>query len=205
MNEKEEKEMRRILVVGLSIVAMMAAPAALAGEIDVFGSYMSTDDFDESWGVGLRTGWQFGDGPIGMELRASYFPELGQDLDDLVDEIDAPGDFFDQQSAEAIPLDAGLIFMLTDTVHIGGGASYVILDSDLADLDDETGFYGVVGFRTAGDSGLGFFVEGIYRQIEASIDPDDIDELDDINDQFSDDIPLDLDGFTVNAGLTFRW
>ena len=197
--------MRRFMIIAFSTMALALAVPASAGEVDIFGSYMSTDDFDESWGAGVRTGWQFGDGPVGMELRASYFPELGTDFDDLVDEIDAPGDFFDQQEVEAIPLDVGVTFQIAEVIHVGAGASYVLLDSDFADLDDETGFYGVVGFRTAGDSGVGFFVEGLYRSIEASIDPDDVDELDQIDDVFTDNVALDLDGFTVNAGVTFRW
>lgn len=197
--------MKRLLLVAFSTFALAFAMPAAAGEFDVFGSYMTTDDFDESWGAGIRTGWQFGDGPVGLELRGTYFPELGTDFDDLVDEIDAPGDFFDQQDVEAIPLDVGVTFMIGEVFHVGAGGSYVLLDSDFADLDDETGYYGVVGFRTAGTSGMGFFVEGLYRSIEASIDPDDVEEFDDIRDSFTDDIALDLDGISVNAGVTFRW
>lgn len=197
--------MRRIVLIAVSAAALALAAPATAGEVDLFGSYMTTDDFDDSWGAGVRTGWQFGDSPLGMEFRASYYPELGTDLDDLVDEIDAPGDFFDQQDAEAIPLDVGVTFQIGEAIHVGGGATYVLLDSDFADLDDETGFYGVVGFRTAGDSGVGLFVEGLYRSIEASIDPEDIDDFEEIDDVFTDNVALDLDGFTVNAGVTFRW
>lgn len=200
--------MKQALLIAFSCIALMFAVPATAGEFDVFGSYMSTDDFDDSWGAGIRTGWQFGMSPLGMEVRASYFPELGTDLDDLVDEIDAPGDFFDQQDVEAIPLDLGVTFKIADTVHVGGGVSYVMLDSDFGDLDDETGFYGVVGFRTARAEGVGFFVEGLYRTIEASVDPDDFDDVDDpddVPDLFTDDVAIDLDGFTVNAGVTFRW
>ncbi len=200
--------MKQLLLVTFSCIALAVALPAGAAEIDVFGSYMTADDFDSSWGAGVRTGWQFGDSPLGMELRGTYYPELGTELQDLVDEIDAPGDFFDQQDAEAIPIDLGVTYQIADTVHVGGGVSYVMLDSDFASLDDETGFYGVVGFRTAQDSGIGFFAEGIYRKIQASINPDDINDVEDpdqIPDLFQDTVDLDLDGFSVNAGVTFRW
>jgi hypothetical protein len=193
--------MKRNFQAVLLVFAMIAAVPAAAAELDLFGSYMTTDDFDDSWGVGVRTGWTFGGGPIGMELRASYFPELGEDIGTLIDEVGTG--FFDRQDLSAIPLDAGLTFMIGRNVHVGAGFTYIILDADFADLDDETGFYGSLGFRTAGRTGIGFFAEGIYRSIEGSIDPSTIRGIGDID--ISDDVPFDLSGLTVNAGITFRW
>lgn len=174
----------------LALAAGTAAPAA-ATDFTVFGSYWNTQDADNALGGGAKL--RFGI----VELRGTYFSDVTADTDP---------ERFDFE-VQAIPLEAGLAFKFAenDTIspYVGGGAGYYMLDTNIGDIDDEVGYYAVVGadFGNFGSSGLAINAEAIYRSMEATVrneedltDPD-IDE----------DVALNLDGLGVNVGLTWRF
>ncbi len=81
--------------------------------------------------------------------------------------------------------------------------SYLRLTSDFGDIQDEVGFYTVLGATVGDEEGPEFFFEGLWRKATAHvrIDPAHFDEIEDI--QVDDHASLKLDGPTVNAGV--RW
>ena len=84
--------------------------------------------------------------------------------------------------------------------YVGAGVGYYLLDTDRFEVDDEVGFYGVIGGEFGDPDGLSFMVEGMYRNIEAEVRDDDID--DDIE---FDDVDFDLSGPVLNAGIVWRF
>ncbi len=183
--------MKKTILCAAAALTILAAPAAKATDFGVFGSYWSTEDADNALGGGakLRLG-RF------VELRGTYFSDVTADTDP---------ERFDFE-VSAIPVEAGLRFDFAEneafSPYVGGGASYVFLDTTEGDIDDELGWYAVLGAEFARQpSGLGFMVEGIYRGIEATVTEDNDGFPDDIHDN----VNLNLDGFGVNAGLVWRF
>ena len=197
--------MRRIVLASALAFLVVGGAPAMATDLNLFGSYWQTGDFDDTFGGGVRLG--FGDGPVQFELRGSYFPDIAEDFEQL---FDSDSEFEDQFEITAIPLEAGVTFNFggseTFNPYIGGGASYILLDTDIGEVDDEVGFYVVGGFKAArDDGGVGFFAEAIYRNIEGQVnfDPEDFDDVDDVD--FDDDFDLDLAGIGANVGIVFRF
>lgn len=183
---------------GFAVLCLLAAVPASAGDIGLYGSYWDTDALGETAGAGIRFG--FGSGAVRFELRGSYFPDLSEDFDELVEDGDLDvGDF----EIKATVPEAGLVINLAPNgavqPYVGGGVSYYLLDTNLFELDDEVGYYGVAGFTLGGGRGSGaaFFAEAMYRSVEGTVREDD-DELDE-------DVDIDLSGLAVNAGVRFRF
>lgn len=197
--------MRRIVLTSILAFCLVGVAPAMATDLSLFGSYWQTGDFDDTFGGGTRLG--FGDGPVQFELRASYFPDIAEDFEQL---FDSDSEFEDQFEITAIPVEAGVTFNFAGnesfSPYIGGGASYILLDTDIGEVDDEVGFYVVAGFKAGGnDGGVGFVAEAIYRNIEGQVnfDPEDFDDVDDVD--FDDDFDLDLAGVGANVGIVFRF
>ena len=130
-------------------IALLAAPAA-ATDFGIGAAYWSTDDTDQALGVATKLGFRF------FELRATYFSDVTADTDP---------ERFDFE-VKAIPLEAGFVFPFAEgaafSPYVGGGAGYYLLDTTEGDIDDEVGWYAVVGTDFGGsDSGLGFNLEAI--------------------------------------------
>lgn len=182
--------MKKTLLFAAAALALMAGPAA-ATDFSVYGAYWNTQDADEALGVGakLRLG-RF------VELRGTYFSDVTADTDP---------ERFDFE-VSALPLEAGLRFDFGEnesfTPYVGGGAGYYRLDTTEGDIDDEVGYYAVLGAEFARQpSGLGFMAEAIYRNMEATVTEDD----DGFPDDIRDDVILRLDGLGVNAGIVWRF
>ena len=197
--------MRRIVLTSILAFCIVGVAPAMATDFNLFGSYWQTGDFDDTFGGGTRIA--FGDGPVQFELRGSYFPDIAEDFEEL---LDSDSEFQDQFEITAIPLEAGVVFNFAGnesfSPYIGGGATYVLLDTDIGEVDDEVGFYVVGGFKAGGsDGGVGFFAEAIYRNIEGQVnfDPEDFEDIDDVD--FDDDFDLDLAGIGANVGIVWRF
>jgi opacity protein-like surface antigen len=183
--------MKKTILCVAAALTILAVPAAKATDFGVFGSYWGTEDADNALGGGakLRLG-RF------VELRGTYFSDVTADTDP---------ERFDFE-VSAIPLEAGLRFDFAEneafSPYVGGGASYYLLDTSEGDIDDEVGWYAVVGAEFARQpSGLGIMAEAIYRGVEATVTED----SDGFPDDIHDDVTLNLDGFGVNAGLVWRF
>lgn len=184
--------MRRTLLFAAVAMALMAGPAA-ATDFSLYGAYWNTQDFDEALGGGAKV--RFGKY---VELRGTYFSDVTADTDP---------ERFDFE-VSALPIEAGLRFDFAEggafTPYVGAGAGYYMLDTTEGEIDDEVGFYAVLGAEFGRqDSGLGFMVEGIYRQMEATVtdDPDDFPDPGDVEDE----VKFQLDGLGVNAGIVWRF
>ena len=114
--------------------------------------------------------------------------------------------FFEENSLQAIPVDAGLRWNFNPTGNvspwISGGVSYVFLDiSDVegAEVDDETGWYAGLGSRFGSHEGVNFFGEVLYRATEATVKRprNNVDLVDHVN--------IELDGVVVNAGVMWNF
>jgi hypothetical protein len=196
--------MKKLLCV-LAITFCATTPSWAAG-FEVFGSYWNTSDVEDTFGGGLGLAFPIGASPLDLELRATYYQELSDEpVGNLFDDDEG---FFEDESLEVLPLEAGLRFNFAQdsafNPWVGVGASYMLLDStrEGIDIDDETGYYVSLGGRFGDPDGARFFAEARYRSTEATVrrDRDDDDDVD-----IDDDVAIDLDGVGVNAGVVFSW
>lgn len=200
--------MKKALILTAVAVFVLGTGPAWASDFAVFGSYLDTEDLDQSVGGGIRTA--FGT-RFQLDLRATYFPDLTEDFESFVDDPGTdPGRF--QNDVEAIPLDAGLKLNFNPdqgwNPYVGGGATYWFLDTERGEIDDEAGFYLAGGIELArATGGVGFFGEVIYRDVEATVnrDPEDFEDLDDVEFDAIRRRDLDVGGVGVNAGLIWRF
>jgi len=86
--------------------------------------------------------------------------------------------------------------------YIGGGASYIFLDTTEGQIDDEVGWYAVAG----GDfghlsSGLSFNAEAIYRSVDATVQENHHGLPSDVTDKAH----IDLSGLGANVGVVWRF
>jgi len=179
--------MKKILLTTLAALALFAGPAA-ATDFGLFGSYWDTKDAQQGYGAGVKL-----DFARYIELRATYFQDVTADTGTA-----RRHDF----KLHATPLDAGLVFKFAPheqfTPYIGGGASYIFLDTNRGDIDDETGWYAVLGADIKTASGLGFMVEGTYRGVSATVRGDDPTDI-------TGKTKIDLGGAGINAGLVWSF
>jgi hypothetical protein len=151
------------------ILALLAASASLLittvhadTSVTAYGTYWDADDSGK--GAGLRLKKTFlGFGAV--EGRGGYVN-------------------FNSTKTDVYPLDisinARLPFMVSP--YAGIGAAYAILDSDLADLDNKSGYFGQLGVE-ATFAWIGAMAELRYYDMEGSY----------------------LDGTAVNIGILFKW
>ena len=186
------------------LVALAVAAPASATDFSALGAYWNTDAAGDTAGATLGFGIPFNDS-LALELRASYFEELSDDP--LANAFDSDDPVFQDKGIQAIPLEAGLRFSFapgqTFRPHIGAGGSYFLLDSDFGEVKDELGYYAVLGATIGDGEGADFLIEGTWRKVSAQVelDPEQLDDIDDIDVQEKAD--LDLDGVGVNLGV--RW
>ena len=174
--------MKRILAC-LTVVLIAGTVSAQAGSFGVFGSYWDSDEADTAAGAGVLLGFNFAT-RLTLEFRGTYFDDFEAD------------EFATTFDVSVIPIDAGLrIDILQDKVvnpYIGGGVTYYLLDTDLGEIDDEGGYYGLFGLDF-GSEHVRFFVEGMYRHAEGTVEEGGF------------DADIDFTGVTGNAGVIWRW
>lgn len=200
--------MKKALLLAVAAAFVLGTGPAWASDFAIFGSYQDTEDLEDTVGGGVK--FAFGQ-TFQLALRATYFPDLTEDFASFIDDPGRdPGRF--TNDIEAIPFEAGVKFNFNPTAgvnpYVGGGATYWLLDAERGEVDDEAGFYleGGLEFARAG-SAMGFFAEAIYRDVEATVnrDPQDFDDLDDVEFERIRRRDLDVGGLGVNAGLIWRW
>jgi hypothetical protein len=196
-----------------SIVAILAAASALALStalappahaigFSIFGSYWDPDEANDVGGGGLEVSF-----PLSprweIDLRGSYYEELDPKPLQVLADTDSP---FRNRGFELTPIELGARFDFRPDApvrpYIGGGGSYYIVDSHFGNVDDESGWYGLLGLGFGDKQGASFFVEGQYRWVEATVkeDPD-----------HPFDFPgfertkINLDGWAFNAGVSWRF
>ncbi len=183
---------RRFAMLLLTALLTTVGPA-LAGGFGIHGSYWDTDELGETAGAGAK--YTIGDEALRFELRGSFFPDLSEDFGQLVGSDDGR-DF----EVEAVVPEAGIAFNFAPDsnvqFYLGGGLSYYFLETNLFELDDEVGYYGMAGLVAGGHGdGPAFFGEVLYRSVEGTVKDEALVE----------DVDLDLSGPAVNLGVLFRF
>lgn len=184
--------MRKSLVTIVSITLLALTAPAQAGELGLFGSYWNTDELDDTAGAGIK--YAIGDNALRLELRGSYYPDLTADAGEVIQ--GQTGDF----ELEAVVPEAGFAYNFAPGAntqfYLGAGLSYYLLDTNMFDVDDEAGYYGLAGFTLGGGGdGPAFFAEALYRSVEATV----------TDNALVEDVDLDLSGVSVNLGVIFRF
>jgi outer membrane protein W len=194
----------RSLGLVFAAAALSSAASLSAADFAIHGSYWDTDAAGDTAGGGLSLGLPLND-VIGVDLRATYYEELSDDPFENAFDSDDP--VFQDRGIQVLPLEAGLRFTFspdsTFRPYIGAGGSYFMLDSDFGEISDELGYYAVAGATIGDDEGAQFYFEGLWRKAtaEVELDPEDLEDVDDI--EVDDHADLDLDGLGVNVGV--RW
>ena len=200
----------RMTLFAAAAVALLCAvttPANAEYELSVFGSpYWAPDDTDEVAGGGLsldipiNSNWQ-------VDLRGSYFEETSPDAFGEALEIGDEDSPFRENGLEVLPLEVGgrYNFIPDGKVrpYAGAGVGYYMLDTELGDVNDEGGYYGLVGMGFGNPEKANFFVEANYRRMEATVevDPDTVSDFE----GFDENVGIDLDGLGFNVGVSFRF
>jgi len=174
-------------ITSLLFATILIPTFAMAGALGGYFSHIDTEDGGESDGFGGKLVLNYSES-ASLDIRAALFDDF-ENIDDL----------------ELIPVEIGLTFFLGKLdqfrPYLGLGAGYYLLDSELAEIDDEIGWYGTFGLQLPVADTLSLFVEGQYRQIEGTYEGSDFD-LDNFNNDRAD---LDLEGLSLNAGILFVW
>ncbi len=175
----------RFILVGTALLICLglAAPAA-AGNLKIFGSYWDTSDAGAFTGAGAR--YTFSES-LGLSLGVTGYFE-GEEFDLGEYEVD---------SIDNMVADIGVHVSINELFYFNVGASYYQFDSNLGDVDNEWGYYGILG-ATIGGTTFRFFIEAMYRDASATIRYDDFEIIEG-------DLDLDVSGFAANAGLEWRF
>jgi hypothetical protein len=167
----------------LSVVALsvMGCSAGSLVNVGAFGSYLDSDDLGDGYGGGVKLELKPID-VLSVDGRAGYI-------------------YFDDAEIHMFPLEGvGRVNfpLLGERIvpYAGVGAGYYIFEGDDADLDDDVGFFPLVGLE-AGLKRVALFAEARWLFLEADVD-DAVDELEDLDD-------ADVDGLGINVGLLFRF
>ena len=196
--------MKKLVIAGI-VFAALAAPSN-AADFSLFGSYWDVNVAGDTAGGGISLGIPFNE-TLALDLSATYFEELTDDP--LANAFDSDDPVFEEQGLNVTPLSVGLRlnFGANESFrpYAAGGLTYFLLDSDFGEVNDELGYYAALGAGFGNPDGMSFFAEAIYRSAEAEVklDPDDLDDIDDL--EVRDRATFDLDGVGVNAGLRFNF
>lgn len=186
-----------VVILGLVLLAgLTAVPSWAGGGIGVSASTWDTDNADDDTGPGIKVEFDTGD-RVDFEVRFSGFDELAQVGNNALFRI------------EAFPVDVGLAYTFGSgkvEPYIGAGGTYVFLSADFdggtapvagtPEMDEEYGFYAVVGVEAPIGDQWAFYAEALYRSIKGKVES---------NDFGFTDFTTDLTGGAGTIGLMFRW
>ena len=197
-----------------------AAPAPLSCfNLGAYVSYWSTPDLDALDADGAFGGGvvgQFRLNPhLGLEVRLSGFAT--GDTKDVY--VEGEGWFDTDFTIVSVPMEAGIVGFLplgpTFSVYGGPGVGYYLFDGQISseqgprdvtydvEVDDEGGWYALLGARAQLARNLALFVEGKYTWIDTSVE-----KLDDVGRETGIDWmggDLDFSGLALNAGMLFTF
>ena len=168
-------------LLALAVVCLSGCTGGSTAALGVFGSYLDSDDLGPGYGGGAK-----------LELKP---------LDWLSVDGRASWVHFDDFDIDMIPLEAALrlnlpLFGESLVPYAGVGGGYYLFESDGVELDDNVGYFPLVGLEF-GKRRLSFFAEARWLFLQTDVDTA-LEELGDVDE-------ADVDGLGINAGLLFRF
>lgn len=142
---------RILFFVTLFVSTQIAAAAGAA----VHTSYWHVDDTDDAFGLGFQGYWGW------LELRGTY-------LGDVTAKPQLAGRSY---QVTILPLEAGLTYRFNadSGPYISAGASYLLVDTSLGDVDNAVGWYAVAGAEFGPDTGPALLLELAYRAAQTNV------------------------------------
>lgn len=182
---------RALFALGLLVALVTPAGAVTIG---AHAGWIDADQADDDIGWGLLLDFRVGRN-VDIELRGTDFREMTTEV--------AGSDFNFQMTT----LDLGFTynFFRDDwklTPYVGGGGTYFLLDStpdSKGRIEDEYGWYGVVGLDLPIGKRWIVYVEGMWRDAKMTIKGNDL-GFDPVV-----DLGVDLNGPQVNLGIGWHW
>jgi hypothetical protein len=170
-----------LILLAVASMSMAGCSAGSMGAVGLFGSYLDSDDLGDGYGGGVKLEVKPID-LVSVDGRASWI-------------------YFEDFEIHMIPLEAALrlnLPLLGERIipYVGVGGGYYIFEADDVDLDDDVGYFPLVGLEV-GFRRVAVFAEARWLFLEADVDSA-LDELQDIDE-------ADVDGFGINVGLLFRF
>jgi hypothetical protein len=183
----------------LALAAVVTVPASAANnDFALYGSYTKPQDADNSWGGGAKLRFGF------FEIRSTYFNGIDERRSDFPC---PPLCSNSKPRIQFVPLEAGLVYKFrqdpTIQPYLGAGGGYYFLrqtNSAFGKLNDEAGFYGVIGTDINFGRNVGLMIEGNYRRVRATVK----DNSSDIP-TLREGVRLQLGGPGVNAGIVWHF
>ncbi len=165
----------------VAAVCLNGCTAGSVAELGVFGSYLDSDDLGAGYGGGAKLEVKPIDW-LSVDGRASWI-------------------HFDDFDIDMIPLEAALrlnipLFGERIVPYAGVGGGYYLFEADVVDLDDDVGYFPLVGLEL-GTRRFALFAEVRWLFLQTDVDAA-LEELGDVDE-------ADVDGLGINAGLLFRF
>lgn len=162
----------------------MAPTHLMADGFGIFASVWEFDDEETVVGYGLRG--RAGTDLVYFELRGTYYEDSSSDSFDF------------SETLQPVPIDLGFGVHThpdhTLQAYAGLGITYYFIDVENENVGNEVGYYVQIGGEVEIREGLGFYVEGVWRTVEAFADRDG-----DVNES-----AFDLEGGAINIGIVLR-
>ena len=172
----------------LAVVLLAAAGPVWASGVSATVSQWTTDHAGDDSGLGFKLGLS-ATANVDIEVRISFFDTLL---------AEGPSTF----EVEALPIELGLSynFRVSDKANpfVGGGVGYYELDAKGPELPGEFGWYLVGGIDVPIAKNWMVFAEGLYRQVEAEAEGDDLGRG--LVSQ-----EMNLSGIALNVGIGIKW
>jgi len=180
-------------LVTLAGLCLLTPGSCLATGIGGFWSYWSPSDTDSGTGLGLRLATT--SDPAGqLEIRASRF-------EDLVSKHPEGA-----VTVEATAIEAGMVLYMSEENNVrlysGIGVGYYLLEGEVTDehglretdMENEWGYYGVLGLEYPLGDHFSIFGEGVYRRVKSRVRGDRLDPEGTTR-------SIKFDGMGANVGL----
>jgi len=182
------------IVFGLTL--LMAVPSWAAG-IGVGIAHWDTDSAGDDQGLGIKVSFDVGE-KFEIELRGAVFDAFAQTGNNALFRL------------EAAPLDLGFSYRFKPDSktqpYVGAGGSFIFANAEFdggqlpiagdAEVNDEFGFYFVVGADVAVKDSFGVFGEVLFRQAKLNVSG---------NAFGFTDFEADFTGPAAAAGVMLRW
>ena len=170
-----------LILLAIASMSMAGCSAGSMAAVGFFGSYLDSDDLGDGYGAGAKLEVKPTD-VLSVDGRASWV-------------------YFEDFEIHMIPLEAALrlnLPLLGERIipYVGAGGGYYFFEADDVDLDDDVGYFPLVGLEV-GFRRVAIFGEARWLFLETDVDSA-LDELADLDE-------ADVDGLGVNVGLLFRF